>query len=250
MAEPPKNESSPQRNSCKYLDTLTALFAAILVTSNIGSAAKIVSLGFSVFGVPMAFDGGTLLFPLSYILGDILTEVYGFRITRRIIWTGFVCLALSALMFFILQSLPGDPEWESWAGSAAYYAILGGMSSGGIVLASLAGYLAGEFSNAIILSKMKRAFKGSFLWIRTIGSSLVGELLDSFVFIGIATLAGVFGRELFFTLILTNYFLKLGLEVILTPVTCLTVRAVKKGEGIDTCDDGVKYRIMPFSGDK
>lgn len=243
------SESTLHKSSpFKYLDAITALFAVILVTSNVGSSAKIVSLGFSVFGVPMAFDGGTLLFPLSYILGDILTEVYGFRVTRRIIWTGFACLALSALMFFMLHSLPGDPEWESWAGSAAYQAILGGMSSGGIVLASLAGYLAGEFSNAVILSKMKRAFKGRFLWARTIGSSLAGELLDSFVFIGIATLAGVFGSELFFTLVLTNYFLKLGLEVILTPVTYVAVGAIKKGEGIDAYDDGIKYNIGPFSG--
>jgi uncharacterized integral membrane protein (TIGR00697 family) len=181
---------------------------------------------------------------LSYIIGDILTEVYGFRVTRRIIWTGFVCLALSALMFFILHALPGDPEWESWAGSAAYEAILGGMSSGGIVLASLAGYLAGEFSNAMILSKMKLAFKGRFLWVRTIGSSVVGELLDSVVFVGIATLAGVFGGELFLSLVLTNYFLKLGLEVIFTPVTYIAVGAIKKGEGIDTYDEGVKYNLI------
>jgi uncharacterized integral membrane protein (TIGR00697 family) len=230
--------------SFKYLNTITALFAVILVTSNVASAAKIVNLGFSIFGVSMAFDGGTLLFPLSYIIGDILTEIYGFRVTRRIIWTGFVCLALSALTFFILQQLPGDSEWEAWAGSAAYEAILGGMSSGGIVLASLAGYLAGEFSNAMILSKMKLAFKGRFLWARTIGSSVIGELLDSVVFVGIATLAGVFGGELFLSLVLTNYFLKLGLEVLLTPVTYIAVGAIKKGEGIDTYDDGVKYNLI------
>ncbi|MDR2701308.1 MAG: VUT family protein, partial [Spirochaetaceae bacterium] len=143
------------RVSYKYLDLVTAFFAVILVTSNVASSAKIVSLGFSVFGIPLAFDGGTILFPLSYVLGDILTEVYGFRAARRVIWTGFVCLALSALLFFALQYLPPDPVWESYAGSAAYEAILGGMSSGGIVLASLAGYLVGEFSNSIVLSKMK-----------------------------------------------------------------------------------------------
>ena len=231
-------------SSYKYLDIATALFAVILVTSNIASSAKIVGLGFSVLGMPLAFDGGTLLFPLSYILGDILTEVYGFRAARRVIWIGFVCLVLSSLMFFMLNLLPADQEWENYAGSDAFKAILGGMSSGGIVFASLAAYLLGEFSNSIIHSKMKIIFKGRFLWIRTIGSSIAGELLDSFVFIAIATLAGVFPRELFVTLVLTNYLLKLSLEVILTPVTYLAVGMLKKTEGIDVYDEGVKYRLF------
>jgi len=239
----PEKHKEP-RGSHKYLDLITALFAVILVTSNVASSAKIVGLGFSVFGIPLAFDGGTLLFPLSYVLGDVLTEVYGFFAARRVIWTGFVCLALSALAFFILQRLPPDPTWESYAGSAAYKAILGGMSSGGIVIASLAGYLAGEFSNSILLSRMKASFKGSFLWIRTIGSSLAGELLDSLVFVAIATLAGVFGWELFLTLVLTNYLLKLGLEVAMTPATYLAVGFLKKNEGIDVYDEGITYRLF------
>ncbi|MDR0448213.1 MAG: queuosine precursor transporter [Treponema sp.] len=233
-----------QNNSFKYLDLITAFFAVILVTSNAASSAKIVSLGFSLFGITLAFDGGTLLFPLSYVLGDILTEVYGFRAARRVIWTGFACLALSALMFFILQKLPSDPHWESYTGSAAYKAILGGMSSGAIVLASLAAYLAGEFSNSILLSKMKVLFRGRFLWIRTIGSSVIGELLDSLVFVGIASLAGVFGRELFLSLVFTNYLLKLSLEIILTPFTYLAVGFLKKTEGIDVYDKGIKYRLI------
>ena len=228
----------------KYLDIITAFFAAILITSNVASSAKIVDLGFSIFNIPLAFDGGTLLFPLSYILGDILTEVYGFRVTRRVIWIGFAALALTALMFFILSILPSDSIWESYAGDAAFQAILGGMSSGGIVLASLTAYLVGEISNAFVLSKMKIFFKGSFLWIRTIGSSLLGQLLDSLIFIFIATLVGVFGWELFLTLVLTNYILKVGLEVILTPVTYLTVGALKKSEGIDVYDKGIKYRLF------
>ena len=236
--------SKTERASYKYLDTVTALFAVILVTSNVASSAKIVDLGFSIFGVPLAFDGGTLLFPLSYILGDILTEVYGFRTARRVIWTGFICLAISALMLFLLYILPSDSEWENYAGNDAFDAILGGMSSGGIVCASLAAYLLGEFSNSIILSKMKIMFKGRFLWVRTIGSSIAGELLDSLVFITIATVAGVFPRELFFTLVLTNYLLKLSLEVILTPATYLSVGMLKKAEGVDVYDEGVTYRLF------
>jgi len=236
--------SEKPRGSPKYLDLITALFAVILVTSNVASSAKIVSLGFSVFGVPLAFDGGTLLFPLSYVLGDVLTEVYGFYAARRVIWIGFACLALSALAFFVLQILPPDPTWESYAGSAAYETILGGMSSGGIVIASLAGYLAGEFSNSILLSKIKTSFRGSFLWIRTIGSSLVGELLDSLVFVTIASLAGVFGWDLFLPLVLTNYLLKLSVEVIVTPAVYLAVRFLKKREGIDVYDEGITYRLF------
>ena len=228
----------------KYLDIITALFAVILITSNVASSAKIVDLGLSVFGIRLAFDGGTLLFPLSYILGDILTEIYGFRAARRVIWTGFVCLVLSALMYFILGRLPPEPVWESYAGNAAYTAILGGMSSGGIVVASLTAYLAGEFSNAIILSRMKIMLKGRLLWVRTIGSSIAGEFLDSLVFVGIATLAGIFSRELFLPLILCNYFLKLSLEIILTPVTYFTVGTLKKAEDLDVYDEGIKYKFF------
>ncbi|MDR2048693.1 MAG: queuosine precursor transporter [Treponema sp.] len=228
----------------KYLGTVTAFFAAILVTSNVASSAKIINLGFSVFGIPMAFDGGTLLFPLSYVFGDILTEVYGFRASRRVIWTGFACLALSGLTFLLLRVLPGDAEWESYAGKAAYDAILGGMGSGGIVLASLAGYLAGEFSNSVVLSRMKVLFRGRFLWMRTIGSTLVGEFLDSLIFVLVASLAGVFGWGVFVSLVLTNYLFKCALETALTPCTYFVVGKLKQAEGVDIYDEGVKYNFL------
>ena len=232
------------QHSYKYLNVITAFFAVILVLSNVASSAKIVDMGISVFGIRLAFDGGTLLFPFAYILGDVLTEVYGFRVARRVIWTGFACLVLSSALFFILQALPSDSDWESYAGTSAYEAILGGMSMGGIVLASLTAYLFGEFSNSVILSKIKVKFKGSFLFVRTIGSSLVGQLLDTLIFVSIACAMGVFGWELFATLVLTNYILKVAFEVLLTPGTYLTVNFLKKHEGIDTYDDGVKYRLI------
>ena len=232
------------QHSYKYLNVITAFFAVILVLSNVASSAKIVDMGISVFGIRLAFDGGTLLFPFAYILGDVLTEVYGFRVARRVIWTGFACLVLSSALFFILQALPSDSDWESYAGTSAYEAILGGMSMGGIVLASLTAYLFGEFSNSVILSKIKVKFKGSFLFVRTIGSSLVGQMLDTLIFVSIACAMGVFGWELFATLVLTNYILKVAFEVLLTPGTYLTVNFLKKHEGIDTYDDGVKYRLI------
>jgi uncharacterized integral membrane protein (TIGR00697 family) len=219
-----------------------AFFVAVLVLSNIASSAKIVDLGFSLFGIRLAFDGGTMLFPLAYVLGDILTEVYGFKAARRVIWTGFGILAFSALMFRVLHLLPPESFWEAEAGSAAYNAILGGMSSGGIVLASLAGYLTGEFSNAMLLSKIKVMMKGRLFWLRAMASSLVGELLDSLVFVSIACLTGVFGWELFATLVLTNYILKCLIEALILPVTNAVVRQLKKREGIDVFDAGEKYR--------
>ena len=229
---------------------IIALFVAVLITSNIASSAKIVDLGFSVFGIRLAFDGGTLLFPLAYIIGSILTEVYGFKVARRAIWTGFIILAASALFFSLLGFLPGEALWETYAGSAAYNAILGGMSTGAIVLASLSAYLAGKFLNTIVHSAMKVFMKGGktlfMLWLRVISSSLVGELLDSFVFVSVATLTGVFPRELFVTLIITNYILKISIEVILSPFVCLVARALKKAEGLDVIDKGIKYNPFGF----
>lgn len=225
----------PER-SYRFFDLVMALFVTVLIVSNIASSAKIVDWGVSLFGVRLAFDAGTILFPVSYIFGDILTEVYGYRRSRRVIWTGFACLALSALIFWIVRILPGDPEWERYAGQQAYEAILGGMSTGGIVLASLLGYWSGEFANSFTLAKMKILTRGRWLWTRTIGSTLVGELVDTAVFVGIASLAGVFPWSLFVTLVLTNYLFKVGVEAIMTPVTYLVVGTLKRLEQEDYYD--------------
>ncbi|MDR0761307.1 MAG: queuosine precursor transporter [Treponema sp.] len=240
----PLNADSQTNRRYRYLDLVMAFFVAILITSNIASSAKIVDLGFSLFGVRLAFDGGALLFPLSYVFGDILTEVYGFRSSRRVIWTGFIALALASLIFLLLRVLPADQAWEAYAGSAAYDAILGGMSSGGIAIASLLGYWVGEFSNSAVLSRMKVLMKGKLLWVRTIGSTLVGEFLDSLVFVFIASLTGVFGWELFLSLVLTNYLFKCAIEIIMTPATYLAVGRLKKAEGIDAYDTGISFN--PF----
>ena len=235
-------KSSAQAASYRYFDVVVAFFVAILIISNIASSAKIVDLGFSIFGVRLAFDGGTLLFPLAYIAGDVLTEVYGFNAARRAIWIGFTALALSAVIFFILYILPPDAYWEAEAGSVAYNSILGGMSSGGIVLASLSAYLVGGFSNSILLSKVKVLMKGRFYWIRSIVSSIAGHLFDTFIFITVASLAGIFPWELFASLVLTNVLLKLSIEILVYPVNYGTVCFLKKKEGIDVYDVGVKYR--------
>jgi uncharacterized integral membrane protein (TIGR00697 family) len=229
----------------RYFDLIMAVFVTVLVVSNVASSAKIVDLRFNILGVPMAFDGGTLLFPVSYIFGDILTEVYGYRRSRRVIWTGFFCLALSAAVFWVLQNLPGEASWQGYAGDAAYAAILGGMASGGIVLGSLAGFWSGEFSNSFILAKMKVFTAGRYLWARTIASTLVGELVDSVVFVVIASLFGVFPWSLFLSLTLTNYLFKCAIEALMTPATYVAVRFLKRVESEDYYDRDTDFN--PFT---
>jgi hypothetical protein len=216
--------------SFRYLDIIASFFVGILIVSNIASSAKIVDLGVSLFTIPLAFDGGTLLFPLVYILGDVLTEVYGFKIARRVIWTGFAAMILTTMVFFLLSLLPPEAYWSETAGTDAYNAILGGMSYGGIVLASLSAYLVGEFSNAAILSKIKSKMKERFLWVRTISSSLVGQFLDTIIFVFIATVTGVFGWEIFWSLIITNYILKCSIEILMTPFTYWVCGFLKRND--------------------
>jgi queuosine precursor transporter len=231
----PLMQVNPERRY-RYLDLIMAVFVTVLVVSNIASSAKIVDWGFSIFGIRMAFDAGTLLFPVSYIFGDILTEVYGYKNSRRVIWAGFACLALSAAIFWIVSILPGESQWQQYAGDASYHAILGGMSSGGIVLASLAGYWSGEFTNSFVLAKMKILTRGRWLWTRTIGSTIAGELVDTLVFVVIASLFHVFPWSLFLTLTVTNYLFKVGVEALMTPVTYAAVTRLKKTENEDYYD--------------
>lgn len=222
------------------------LFVTVLVVSNIASSAKIIDLGFSLFGLPMAFDAGTLLFPVSYIFGDVLTEVYGYRRSRRVIWVGFACLALSAVVLGIVGALPGEVGWQGYAGDAAYAAILGGVSSGGIVIASLLAYLTGEFTNSVLLARMKVMMSGRKLWARTIGSTVVGQAVDTLVFAFIATLLGVFPWEIFLSLVVANYIFKVGIEVLMTPGTYAIVNGLKRAENEDYYDTNTNFN--PFRG--
>lgn len=228
----------------RFFDWITAVFVTVLVVSNIASSAKIVDWGFSLNGIPLAFDAGTILFPISYIFGDILTEVYGYKQSRRVIWAGFLCLALSAVIFWIVRLMPGEATWQSYAGDDAYNAILGGMSTGGIVLASLGGYWTGEFTNSFILAKMKVLTQGRWLWARTLGSTIFAELVDTIMFVVVASAFGVFPWSLFLTLTVTNYLFKCGVEALMTPVTYVLVGTLKRVENEDYFDRSTNFN--PF----
>lgn len=214
--------------SFKYIDTITAFFVAVLIISNIASS-KIAQIG------PLSLDGGTFLFPLTYIFGDILTEVYGFKKARRVIWLGVFANLIMALTFMVVGILPSAPDWPN---QEAYMAILGWTQR--IVLASITAYFLGEFVNSVILSKLKIITKGKWLFTRTIGSTLFGQLVDTLVFILIA-FAGVLPNELLISLIISNYLFKTGIEVIFTPITYKVVNFLKKSEQEDHYDKGVLY---------
>jgi queuosine precursor transporter len=238
------NQEKIQPRVYRYFDLVMAVFVTVLIVSNIASSAKIVDWGVSLFGLPLAFDAGTILFPISYIFGDVLTEVYGFRKSRRVIWTGFACLSLTAAVLWLVRIMPGEVTWMQSTGQTAFNNVLGGISTGGIVLASLVAYLAGEFTNSVILAKMKVATKGRWLWMRTIGSTLVGEGVDSIIFIGVGCLVGVFSWSLFFTLIVANYIFKCLIEALMTPVTYWVVGKLKRAENEDYFDIKTRFSLI------
>ncbi len=235
----------PERRNFKYLDLIMALFVTDLLLSNVLSSAKLIDLGVSIGPIALAFDAGTLIFPLDYIFNDILTEVYGYRRSRRVIWTGFGAMALFAFFVWLAGVLPGEATWAQSVGQNAYNAVLGGVS--GLAIASLTAYFVGEFSNSYVLARMKIWTSGRWVWTRTIGSTLVGEGVDSITFITIATALGVFPPELLLSLIVTNYILKVGIEVIMTPITLRVIRWLKRAESEDYYDYNTDFN--PFRMD-
>lgn len=229
----------------RYYDLVMALFVTVLLISNLLSSAKIIDLKMSLGPVPLAFDAGTLVFPISYIFGDVLTEVYGYRRSRRVIWAGFGANALMGFFVWFASILPGEAEWAGYAGQEAYDAILGGVS--GLIVASLIAYFLGEFSNSYVLAKMKVWTNGRFLWTRTIGSTLVGQAVDTTAFMLIATALGVFPPEILVSLIVTNYILKVGFEALLTPLTYRVVNALKAAENEDYFDRETDFNPFKLS---
>ena len=208
---------------------ITALFVTCLITANI-IAVKPIGFG----GLPAAI----VIFPLSYIIGDILTEVYGYRQARRVIWLGFLCNLIAVIAIWAGQLLPPASAWE---GQEAYESILGYTPR--ILLASFLAYLVGEFSNSFVLAKMKIKTKGRWLWTRTIGSTIVGEGLDAAVFIPIVYI-GRFDLSFIAITVVTHWLVKTGYEAVATPLTYAVVNFLKKKEAIDTYDYQTKFN--PF----
>jgi len=215
----------------KYLIYVAVFFVSVLLISNVASS-KILTLW------KFDFDGGTILFPLSYIFGDILTEVYGYKRTKPLIWMGMAMCVLMAAVFIIVGKLPPSAGWD---GQSSYEMILGWTPR--IVVASVVAYFCGEFSNSYVLAKIKIWMNGRWLWVRTITSTVVGEGVDTLLFVAIA-FWGVLPEELLIAVVVSNYIFKVGVEVLFTPITYLIVGFLKKREGVDVYDRGTNFN--PF----
>ncbi len=209
---------------------IASIFVTCLITANI-IVVKPTSFG----GIPAAI----IIFPISYIIGDILTEVYGYRLARRVIWLGFLCNLIAVLAIWLGQKLPPASEW---GGQPAYESILGYAPQA--LFASFLAYLVGEFSNSFVLAKMKIKTRGRWLWMRTIGSTVVAQALDAAVFIPIVYL-GRFDLSFIAIASLTHFLVKVGFEAVATPFTYAVVNYLKKKEALDTYDYETNFN--PFS---
>jgi len=229
--EEKKEDPAEERYSARFV-VIVAIFVTCLITANI-TAVKLVNL----FG--LILPAAILIFPISYIIGDILTEVYGYRQARRVIWLGFLCNVITVGAIWIGQILSPASFWN---GQAAYERILGYAPR--LLVASFLAYLVGEFANAFVLAKMKIATKGRWLWLRTIGSTLIGQGLDSLVFISLA-FAGIMPLKALLSAMVAQWLVKSVYEAVVTPVTYAVVNLLKRKEGLDVFD--YETRFNPLS---
>jgi queuosine precursor transporter len=221
----------------RYYDLAMAAFAVILICSNLIGAGKPAQLDLPLWGT-VTFGAGILFFPLSYVLGDVLTEVYGFARARRVVWVGFAASIFAATMSFVVVELPPDPTWK---GQSALAEVFGQVPR--IFIASIIAFWAGEMANAFVLARLKLLTRGKLLWTRTIGSTVVGQGVDSLIFYPLA-FAGLWETSLVIQVLLTNYVLKVVWEILLTPVTYRVVAWFKAVEGLDVFDTGTDF--TPF----
>lgn len=235
---PPRTSASAVRHF-RYYDLVMAAFVAILLLSNIIGAAKRSVVDLPIIG-EWPFGAGVLFFPISYIIGDMLTEVYGYARARRVIWTGFAALAFMAFMAWVVVALPPAPGWN---GQAAYVEVFG--NSWRIVLASMLAFWVGEFANSLVLAKLKLRDNGRRMGLRFVASTIVGQGLDSLIFYPVA-FYGLDGwpTDALFQTVLSQWLFKAGWEVILLPVTVAIVVALKRREGVDVYDDTTDF--SPF----
>jgi uncharacterized integral membrane protein (TIGR00697 family) len=232
MTASPGTDPHPARQF-RYYDLVMAAFVTVLLCANLIGAAKAAS----VFG--LTFNSGVLFFPVSYIFGDVLTEVYGYARARKVVWAGFAALVFASFMSWATLAFPPAPGWPH---QAAYETVFGGTPR--IVAASLVAYFSGEFCNSYVLAKLKLVTSGRLLWSRTIGSTIIGEAVDSAIFYPLAFL-GVWSTDLVVRVMITNYLLKLLWEVLMTPVTYRVVNFLKRAESEDYFDRDTDF--TPFS---
>ena len=233
-APKPVSADKMARDGFRYFDFVMAAFVAILLLSNVIGAAKLASLWGYTFGA------GILFFPLGYVIGDVLTEVYGYARARRCIWAGFAALIFMAFMSWVVVSLPPA---QGWTNQPAYDAVFGQVPR--IVFASVVAFWAGEFVNSIVLAKLKVLTQGRYLWTRTISSTVFGQGVDSLLFYPLAFWgASGWTHEAVLTVMVTNWGLKVLWEVVLTPVTYAVVGFLKRAEGVDVFDESTDF--TPF----
>ena len=235
--------SASSQTQFRYYDLVMAAFVTILLLSNLIGASKPSYVTLPFIG-EWSFGAGVLFFPVSYIIGDVLTEVYGYARARRVIWSGFAALLFMAFMAWVVVQLPPA---AGWPGQAAYEFVFG--NSWRIVLASMIAFWAGEFANSYVLAKMKIWTRGRHLWMRTIGSTVVGQGLDSLIFYPLAFwgLAG-WPVELLWQVVLSQWAIKTAWEALLTPVTYAVVGSLKKAEGVEVFDTDTDF--SPFSASR
>jgi uncharacterized integral membrane protein (TIGR00697 family) len=222
----------------RTFDFVMAAFVTVLLLSNVIGAGKVAEVDLPLIG-PTPFGAGILFFPISYVIGDILTEVYGYGRARRCIWAGFGALLFMAFVAFVAVALPPAP---GWTGQSAYEQVFGQVPR--IVLASIVAFWAGEFANSYVLARMKVWTQGRHLWSRTIGSTFVGQGIDSIIFYPLA-FYGVWDNDLLLQVLVIQWALKVGWEVLLTPVTYGVVGWLKRREGVDVYDERTNF--TPFS---
>lgn len=226
----------------RYYDFLVAGMVGVLLCSNLIGPGKVATLDIPIFGA-VAFGAGNLFFPIGYIFGDILTEVYGYARARRAIWAGFAMLIFASIMAWVVINIPASPlEPYNEVLQPALETTFG--STWRIVLASMLGYWAGDFANSYVLAKMKVWTQGRHLWTRTIGSTIVGQGVDSMIFYPLA-FYGIWSTDALLAVVAFNFLFKLSVEVLFTPVTYAAVGFLKRAEGVDTYD--IHTHFTPFS---
>lgn len=222
----------------KYFDFVMAAFVTVLLCANVIGPAKVAQIDFPLLGV-VTYGAGVLFFPVSYIFGDILTEVYGYARARRVVWAGFAALAFASLMSWVVVAMPPAQDWPN---QAAYATVFGQVPR--IAMASLVAFWAGELVNSYVLAKMKVWMGGRHLWMRTIGSTIAGEWVDSLIFYTLA-FYGVWPGSQIMEVMFTNYLIKTAWEALATPVTYRVVAILKRAEQEDYYDRDTDFN--PFT---